>query len=460
MTLGCKVNQYDAEQLREQFERADFETVSFETTADAYVIASCAVTGEAAAKTRRMVRRARRKNSGAVVALLGCYPQAVLGHGGDAEEEDRLRQLPADLVSGVGERESIVSSVKELIERRGASDHRRIPDPWRDPPDSIEHDDGISNFDEHTRAFVKIQDGCDQFCSYCLIPHLRGPLRARRSDDILRQAQQLIRAGHREIVLTGIHLGAYERSSGADATLANLVESLCSISGNWRLRLSSLEPMDVEEDLFETLAQSRRAAPHLHLPLQHGSDAVLREMARPYSSGDFRQLIVRLRELIPGVGVSTDVMVGFPGENDSDHRQNLEFVREIRFSRLHVFPYSRRPGTRATEMEGEVPPEVKRRRRDDMLKLGRLCSSRFHEMQVGKMVEVLVERSVDGAEEIPVAGVTAAGEIYHGYSGNYVPVWFSSSSRADLTGELWCVEITEACSEGCWGQGVGPSSLE
>lgn len=440
--LGCKTNQYDAQALCEEFQRQGFSVVDFSDTADAYVIASCAVTREAAAKSRRAARRARRSSPAAVVAVLGCYPQSVIA--AEQEEERRLLdEIPVDLLAGVTTLQEVVSTVTDLLRgcrSEGPAILQLCPGeevPYGPP--------GISEFPDRARAVVKVQDGCDEFCSYCVIPYVRGPLRSRPGNEILEEVRRLLDAGYREIVLTGIHLGAYCRGAGADVPLTQLVQDLTAVDGDWRLRLSSLEPMDVHEDLFRVMASEGRVAHHLHLPVQSGSDRVLDRMGRRYSRCEYAELVNRARHHMPDLGLSTDIMVGFPGEKEEDHRETLALIRDIGFSRIHVFSFSPRPGTRAARLQGVVSPELKRRRRDELLELARACGLQFHRQQVGGTARVLLEKRV-GAEQVPFA--TAAGTLFHGYSGSYVPTWVVGA-RPDDEGSLQDVRMVDAAEEGC-----------
>jgi len=452
--LGCKVNQYDARVLRERFSREGFRVLDSSARADVYVVASCAVTREAAAKTRQMVRRARRENPQGAVLLVGCYPQAVLGSStSDPEEGVRLRDLPADGIFGVGSLDEVVNAALDMLRVR-ASRRDRVCDIWNSPAGSQPF--ALSSFDSHTRASVKVQDGCDEFCSYCLIPHLRGPLRARPYDEVEKEVRHMLRGGHREIVLTGIHLGAYDRSPGADVSLLQLVRRLSRVGGRWRLRISSLEPMDVDPALFSVMAESQRIARHLHLPLQSGSDEVLRSMDRRYDTAQYRELVRAARRVMPDAGISTDVMVGFPTETEGQHRASLEFVREMGFSRVHVFPYSPRPGTRAASMEDGVPGEVRRRRRDEMLEAAGQLAEQFHYSLRGKSVDILVERQLRGTrDKLPFDPADDNVPVAYGYSGNYAPVWIADRSACETVGQLLAVRIVHSGRRGCLGRREG-----
>ncbi len=451
LVLGCKVNQYDAEVLRARLVDEGFAVVDSRAEPDIFIIASCAVTREAAAKSRRAVRRARRENPDAIVLLVGCYPQAVVGRDAtaDRDERRRLEELPTDHILGVSAGEDVVRIAGELVAGGSPSD-AEISDLWRRFPSG--EISGLTQRAAHARVPVKVQDGCDEFCSYCIIPHLRGPMRARPSEEVAQEIQCLLDHGHREIVLTGIHLGAYGRSRGADVSLSGLLERLSRIEGHWRLRLSSLEPMDIEREIFRVMARSSRIVHHLHLPLQSGSDSVLRSMGRGYSTDEFMHLVRQARRWMPDVGISTDIMVGYPTETEANHRESVRFVREVGFSRIHVFPYSPRPGTRAVRLESTVPGDVRRRRRDEMLEVAARSSEQFHAGLAGKVVQVLAERVVrcNGAT-MPFDVDAQDGPVLYGYSDSYAPVWFSHPAGRDAVGELLPVWVVDTERRGCWG---------
>ncbi len=453
MTLGCKVNQYDAQALREEFLRRGFESVGFDEVADVYVVASCAVTGGAAARSRQMTRRARRMNEKAVVVLAGCYPQAEATRSGE-NGVDRLENLPADLLLGVGQTGDIVESVLALLQEDDVP-RRQVVNPWSQNPSTYDSP-RVSSYSGHSRALVKIQEGCDEFCAYCLIPYLRGPVRGRPPGEIVAEVKRLVDGGFREVVLTGIHLGAYERCPEIDETLPGLLERLLQIPGRWRLRLSSVEPMDLDDRLFQVMASSSHMARHLHLPLQSGTCRTLERMGRRYTPAQYYELVDQARGHMPDLGVSTDLMVGFPGEEEEDHRQTLDFVRKIRFSRIHAFPFSVRPGTRAARMADQVPPEVIRRRRDEVLRLARDSAATFHQEQVDQPAEVLLE---DHRDEHPFDAGPQGCTSYYGYTGNYVPTWVLAPDGEFRVGQILRVQVLDAIQEGCLAVPLGSSGF-
>lgn len=432
-TLGCKVNQYDTEAVAELFRSRGHEVVDFEDNADAYIINTCTVTGTGDKKSRQMARRAKRKNPDAVVAVMGCYVQV---------SPDEAIEIPGvDVAVGTVNRGRIVELVEEAVDNRSrVSEVRRISEAadYEDLP--------VSQFAERTRAVVKIEDGCENFCSYCKVPFARGPVRSRRPESMLEEVRRLSQAGYREVVLTGIHLGAWGTDFEHRLELADAVHMVHEVDGIERIRLSSIEPTDMTDRLIEAFATLPKLVPHVHMPLQAGDDDVLSMMRRKYRTVDYRRIVEKLRARIPELGLTTDVMVGFPGETDETFRRGLNFVREMAFSRLHVFKFSRRPGTRAYGMPGQVPARVKDQRSDRMIELGEELARGFHERFVGSEVEILVEESQ------PVSGLT----------GNYVRVTaelcrkcdevLSGLDPEDLVGEFAVVKVESADHEQVYGR--------
>ena len=367
-TLGCKVNQYETREIEQLLDRAGLARAGGDAEADLVVVNTCVVTAEAARQCRQRIRRMRRENPRARLIVTGCYAAGP--------ERDQLQAI-----DGI----SLILADKDELRRRLADELA----PQGNLPTS-----GISHFSGHTRAFVKIQDGCDQFCSYCIVPQVRPVMRSRPADEVIDEVRRLIEAGHTEIVLSGIHLGRYGQDPSLTPALAELLRRLAALPRLGRLRLSSIEVAEVDDALLEVMAERRdRICPHLHLPLQSGDDAVLAAMRRPYTSGQFLQGVDRIRDRLPDVALSSDLIVGFPGETDQAFRQTCRLCRQAGFSRLHVFPYSARPGTPAAEMPDQVPAEVKRSRSDRLRKLGHELAARFAAGLVGRKVTVLAERT-------------------------------------------------------------------
>jgi len=439
-TLGCKVNQYDTEALRRLFLQEGYTVVPFAGQADIYVVNTCAVTARAAQKSRQLLRGARRRNPQALVVCTGCCAQAL--------PDEMVRTGAVDLVAGPP-RKGLVSRVRErLAMRRDRSDDPlvRVTDLWRGEPPGWE-ETPIRGVTGRARGIIKIQEGCDEFCSYCLVPRARGPLRSRPLADILREIATMVDEGVHEIVLVGVHLGAYGRGT-AHPDLDRVVREAARVPGLLRLRLSSLEPMDLTVSLLETMAQLPVVAHHLHLPLQSGSDTVLKRMGRRYSTAEFEGWVRRARRLMPDLGLTTDLMVGFPGETEEEHAESLGFVARLGFSRLHVFPFSPRPGTPAARLPGRVPARERARRRDEALALAGRLALRFHRGLHGGVLEVLVERAEE--ERCSPWERVEGRPLAVGWSGNYVRTWVSDCPASP--NRLVRVRVERENEDGCLGR--------
>ncbi len=364
-TIGCKVNQYDTQLMREQFEASGYTVVDFGDRASSVaVVNTCSVTGRSSQKSRQAVARARRMMPGARIVAVGC----------DCLESSSAAELlqVADRVLGNDEKRSIVRAAGLEGRETGVA--------------------GIAHFSGRYRALVKVQDGCDWFCAYCRVPFVRGRARSRPRAEVLAEVERLALGGHREVVLTGVNLGTYGLDRSGKRELAGLLQE--SVSRRWkvRFRLSSLEATELTDELLELMAGESAICPHLHLPVQSGSDEVLKAMGRRYTAGGFLAAVDRARRRVRGLAVTTDLMVGFPGETDEMYRESLGVVERARFSRLHVFPYSRRPGTRAAELPGEPPERVKMARRAGAAALGRRLAAEYGAAAAGQEREVIVDR--------------------------------------------------------------------
>lgn len=377
-TLGCKVNFCETEALQTLFEKAGYTVTDFNRPADLYVINTCTVTGMSDHKSRKAIRRARRRSPGAIIVATGCYAQ------GFPVEIEEMEQ--ADLVIGTQGREKLPQIVASLEQGKSP---RGLVRPF-EPRGSFEMLPAARRRGR-SRGFLKIQEGCNQGCTYCIIPTVRGPLRSLPPGEAVAHARAMVDSGYREIVLTGIHLGLY----GADleqVTLGALLDELEKIEGLLRIRLSSIEPSDITGELVERIISSEKICPHLHIPLQSGDGEILKRMNRPYTPEEYLYLVRWLRELKNDLAISADVMVGFPGESEEHHRRSLSFIRSIRFSRLHVFAYSPRPGTPAAEFPGQVESAVKERRSREMIDLGNKMAASFRRKFIGSLQEVLIEK--------------------------------------------------------------------
>lgn len=418
--LGCKVNQYETEAMAGLFRRCGYEVVDFSAAADVYIVHTCAVTQQAERKSRQIIRQAIRKNPDAVIAATGCYSQIAAA---------QISRIPGvDVVVGTQDRGKIVAMVE------AAATGRRPVITVDDIMQATEFEElPVHEYPSRTRASLKIEEGCDQFCAYCIVPYTRGPVRSRAIAAIENEAERLAAQGFREIVLTGIHLGAYGKDTGGRPDLADVIEALQAVDGIERLRLSSIEPTEVSERLLAMLAASPKVCPHLHIPLQSGDDTVLRRMNRRYSTAEYAAVIDRVRATITNVGISTDVIVGFPGETAEQFTNTCNFVEEVRFGRMHIFQYSRRTGTPAAKMPNQISPAEKERRSKQLLGIAARMAGEFHRRFIGHTLDVLAER------------MNAGTGLMEGLTGNYIRVMFPGSDC--LRGEIVPVLIKQATPE-------------
>lgn len=382
VTLGCKVNQTESEAVAQLFREAGYLVVDASEEADVVVVNTCTVTNMGDSKSRRVIRRMIREHPESVVVVMGCYAQTAPG--------EVLGIEGVDLVLGTQDRMKMLEWIEHVkIERKPQNAVHEI---WE-----AEEFEELSQLSaEHrARALLKIQEGCNQFCTYCIIPYARGPLRSRLPENALAEARRLVEAGHPEIVLTGIHTGYYGQDLrgelGGAWDLARLVRKLVEIPELSRLRLSSIEPMEYTPELIESIVSSDKVCPHLHMPLQSGNDRILSRMNRPYTLNEYKGLLERVRQRIPDVAVTTDIIAGFPGETEDDHASTLEFVKSCGFSGINVFPYSKRKGTPAADYPDQVPKQVKERRVKELLLVARVSQDEFVRRFIGKSVEVLIE---------------------------------------------------------------------
>lgn len=416
-TLGCKVNQADTASMENLFLRSGHQLVSFDGEADVYIINTCVVTNTGQRKSRQTIHRAIRKNPNALIVVTGCYPQTA------AEEVKTIAGV--DMIIGNQDRAQIV----QLVEERLA--HRQT-----DTLDAVHKLTASTAFEEmaagditdKTRAFLKIQEGCNQFCTYCIIPYARGPLRSRSLESIRTETQRLISAGFKEIVLIGIHLGCYGKENPDGPTLYDAVKTVLDVPGVQRLRLGSLESVEVEPRLLTLMQEDARFCRHLHLPLQSGCDKTLQAMHRPYTTEKFKTLLADIKTRVPDIAITTDVIVGFPGETEADFETTCKFAESCGFSKMHIFPFSARKGTPAEKFAGAVTEAVKKERADILGRIDETMHKTFLQAMVGQNAEVLFEQP--------------AGEDYfEGLTGNYQRVFVKSGGR-NLGGEILPVKIT------------------
>ncbi|MDD4644053.1 MAG: tRNA (N(6)-L-threonylcarbamoyladenosine(37)-C(2))-methylthiotransferase MtaB [Bacilli bacterium] len=353
-TLGCKVNLYETQAVLNSFKNKNYEIVAFEDKADIYVINTCTVTHMSASKSRKIIRSAIKKNEDAIVVVMGCYAQM--------NSSDVKEMLGVNIVVGTNDRNKIVSLVEEYIKtKQNVNIVGNIDDiPFEDME--------VSFLEGKTRAFVKIEDGCNNYCSYCIIPYTRGSVRSKKKDLVLKEITNLVSNGYREVVLTGIHTGNYG-SDFKDYTFANLLSEVIKIKGLERLRISSIEITELNDDVLDILKNSKVIANHLHIPLQAGSDDILVAMNRKYNKEYFRNKINQIRLIRNDIAITTDVIVGFPGESDAHFKETYDFIKEIGFAGLHVFPYSKREGTKAATMDNQIDKMVKKDRVHQLMKL-------------------------------------------------------------------------------------------
>lgn len=424
LTLGCKVNQFETETMEGLFLQRGYELVPFAETADVYVINTCSVTSLSDKKSRQMIRRALRQNPKAIIAAVGCYAQAA------PDEVSSLEGIR--VVLGTHDRAKIVDLVEQAMDEDGVlknvSDIMKAED-FEDIP--------LFGVPARTRAFLKIQEGCENFCSYCIIPYTRGPVRSRSLESLRHEAKKLIEKGFLEIVLTGIHLGAYGRDLSKKGDIVNLADAAreaLTIPGLKRLRLGSLESIELSEELFELMRHDERFCRHLHLPLQSGSDEILKAMNRHYDTAEFAGLIQKVEQAVPGVAISTDIIVGFPGETETHFEESLAFAEKMGFSRMHVFPYSPRAGTVAARRNDQVPEHVKKERVHRMQQLAEQKAKDFHKGFLGHTTRVLFETNTDG--------------ITDGLTDNYIRVYTASPVH---TGEIYEVRLEKQYKDGLWG---------
>lgn len=416
-TLGCKVNQADTASMENLFLRSGHQLVSFDGEADVYIINTCVVTNTGQRKSRQTIHRAIRKNPNALIVVTGCYPQTA------AEEVKAIAGV--DMIIGNQDRAQIV----QLVEERLA--HRQT-----DTLDAVHKLTASTAFEEmaagditdKTRAFLKIQEGCNQFCTYCIIPYARGPLRSRSLESIRTETQRLISAGFKEIVLIGIHLGCYGKENPDGPTLYDAVKTVLDVPGVQRLRLGSLESVEVEPRLLTLMQEDARFCRHLHLPLQSGCDKTLQAMHRPYTTAKFKTLLADIKTKVPDIAITTDVIVGFPGETEADFETTCKFAESCGFSKMHIFPFSARKGTPAEKFAGAVTEAVKKERADILGRVDETMHKAFLQAMVGQTAKVLFEQP--------------AGEDYfEGLTGNYQRVFVKSGGR-NLGGEILPVKIT------------------
>ncbi|NMB28323.1 MAG: tRNA (N(6)-L-threonylcarbamoyladenosine(37)-C(2))-methylthiotransferase MtaB [Tissierellia bacterium] len=413
-TLGCKVNQYETEAMEEIFQKRGYKIVDSDQKADIYVINTCTVTNLSDRKSRQFIRRAKRTNKDSIVVVVGCYSQVAPDEVEDIEG--------VDIVIGTTDREKIVDLCEEAkIKNKKINIVKNIKG-YKDFEDL-----NIVDLKSKTRAYIKIQEGCNQFCSYCIIPYARGPIRSRALEDIIKETERLSKAGFKEIILTGIHVASYGKDLN-NINLLNVIEGVSKIEGIERIRLSSIEPTLINEEFMKKIIDIKEVCDHFHLSLQSGSDTVLNRMNRKYTTSQYKDIVKLIRKYLPDTGITTDIIVGFPGETKKEFEETYNFVKEIGFSRIHVFKYSPRKGTPASKFKEQVHGNVKHFRSEKLISLGEELMKGFNNNFIGKTMEVLFEE--ESKEESGFA---------EGYTTNYIRV--KSETSKDIRGKILPVKI-------------------
>lgn len=427
LSLGCKVNSYETEAMRSMFETAGYEIVDFKEQADVYIVNTCTVTNIADRKSRQMLHQAKKRNPDAVIAAVGCYVQAA--------EEALVEDSAVDIVVGNNKKSDIVSLVERYFQSRTKEEL------VADMNQELEYENlNVITTMERTRAFIKIQDGCNRFCSYCIIPYVRGRVRSRQEEDILEEIRSLAAKGYQEIVFTGIHISSYgtdwENSRTADnLPLAELIKKAAEIDGIKRIRLGSLEPRIITEEFVQAIAAVKQFCPHFHLSLQSGSDMVLKRMNRRYTAEEYYERVLLLKKYFELPSFTTDVIVGFPGETEEEFEETVAFVKKVGFSHIHVFKYSKREGTKAAVMPDQIPEEVKNLRSNRLITVAECMFKEYKSLFVGRIEKILVEEKID-----------LEGKTYQtGHNERYLRLAIPSSM--DLTNQIISAKITSALND-------------
>lgn len=422
-TLGCKVNQNETEAMAALFKDKGYDIVDFDGRADIYILNTCTVTHMADRKSRQLIHRCTKNSPDSLVVVAGCYAQVNPGE---------IEKIPGvDLIVGTSGKNRIVEMVEDLRKNKNPLNQVGL----LDKKSCFEEISPVKAIDR-ARAYLKVQDGCEQFCTYCIIPYARGPIRSRSIENTLKESEKLIDAGLKEIILTGIHLGLYGRDLGGGITLAGLLPRLLSINKEVRWRLSSLEPMELSEEILDLMRVNSNLCPHLHLPLQAAHNDILKAMNRPYTTEEYRQVIEKARRAVPDIAITTDLMVGFPGETEDHFQASLSFIEEMAFSRMHVFKYSQRRGTPAADYRDQISAFDKEKRSSKVRLLADKLEQAYAQRFNGRILQVLTEKK------------TGEGK-WEGHSENYLQVIFTADSVEK--GEIIPVKIQEIREGLLWG---------
>ena len=401
-TLGCKVNQYETNAMMQKMIEAGYKVVDFETKADIYIINTCTVTNMADKKSRQMLRRVKEINPEAILVAVGCYAQVA---------KEKLEQIPEiDLILGINEKNDIVKYVEQASKNTYVSDVLHQTEFL---------DFGDVTYTEKTRAVIKVQDGCNQFCSYCIIPYARGRIRSRKPESVIKEITDVAKEGIKEVVITGIHIASYGKDFNTEYRLIDLLEEIQKVNGIQRIRLGSLEPTLITEEFVTRLKKLSKICDHFHLSLQSGCDETLKRMNRKYTTDQFRHVVELLRNAYPEVHLTTDVIVGFPGETEEEFNKTYEFLKEIKFYKMHVFKYSPRSGTVAAKMPNQIDGNVKEERSNKLIELSDENEEEYNQQYIGKEVEVLLEER--------------EGEYLKGHTTNYMVVKMKTNANLENT---------------------------
>lgn len=419
-SLGCKVNQYESESIAGQLKNAGYEVVAWEAEADLYLVHTCAVTQQAVAKSRQQIHQAHRRNELAQIVVMGCYAQL--------EPETSAAMPGVKFVVGTADRLSLLQQLKEEAQQAPNQTVVSLVRPF-EKTESFEELPGSDQAD-YSRPMIKIQEGCNNYCSYCIIPYLRGPERSRELQHVVQEATALAAQGYSEVVLTGINLSSWGRDFTPQNNLTQLLKTLAKVEGLQRLRISSIEPLDVSQEFIDFVASEPKFCRHLHIPLQSGSDGVLQRMNRHYDTAYYRQLVSRLRKRLPGLALTTDLIVGFPGETEAEAAETFAFCQEMQFSRMHVFRYSARKGTPAASRPNQIKKEIQEERSKQIRNLAEQMAAVYAGSFIGKELQVLLEEN------------NSRSGFAEGYSDEYLRVKAAFEGKLGKGGELMTVRIT------------------
>lgn len=425
-TLGCRVNVYESEAMTEKFIKEGYEVTSFDEFSDVYVINTCTVTNMGDKKSRQMISRARRKNPEAIIAVVGCYSQIA------SEEISQIEGV--DVVLGSRNKGEIVYWVnrareerKQIVEVSDVLKNKQFEELF------------IEEYQDKTRAFLKIQDGCNRFCSYCLIPFARGAVCSKEPEKIISEVKELAKNGFKEIILSGVHTASYGVDLEGNWSLVKVLEEINEVEGIERIRIGSIDPTFFSEGVIEKIVELKKMCPHFHLSLQSGCDTTLKRMNRHYTAEDYKVVVENLRRYMPDVSITTDIIVGFPGESEKEFNETYDFLSGIKLSKMHIFKYSPRTGTKAAEMDFQVDGNIKEQRSNKLIELNSKNEKEFMEKFLNKEMDVLYEEEVKGREK-----------YYIGYTPNYIKV--ITHSEEDLKGRILSTKLMSAESENMIGE--------